>query len=223
MRFGVPGTVVFCIAAWLAAISVRPATRTHVEAEAAKAAPCAAPEYHQFDFWVGDWDGFDVEKPTLVVARNHVDRILGGCVLREDYLGTDGSEGQSFSIYDASRKVWHQTWVTNHGRLLVIEGRFRSGEMILAGADRTADGKERRVRGIWKRADGGVRETAFTSIDGGKTWQLWFDMIFRPHKPESVGVKKGHSSQLPVGEKNSRPITYWPRAPSSRLQYTMRP
>jgi hypothetical protein len=144
---------------------------------------CDAPEYHQFDFWAGNWDAFDVDKPNVIVARNRVDRILGGCVLREDYRGTNGSEGQSFTIYDASRKVWHQTWVTNRGRLLVIEGEFQSGEMIMSGADRTANGKERRVRGVWKAEKDGVRETAVTSLDGGKTWQPWFDMIFRPHQP----------------------------------------
>jgi hypothetical protein len=30
---------------------------------------------------------------------------------------------------------------------------------------------------------GGVRETAVTSTDGGTTWQPWFDLVFRPHKP----------------------------------------
>jgi hypothetical protein len=55
--------------------------------------------------------------------------------------------------------------------------------MVLLGADRTVDGKERRVRGVWKAVSGGVRETAFASIDGGKTWKLWFDLLFKPHKP----------------------------------------
>lgn len=141
---------------------------------------CTAPEYHQFDFWIGDWDAFDLDKPTVLAAHNRVDRILDGCVLREDYRSLDGSEGQSFSIYDASRRVWHQTWVTNRGKLLVIEGQFRSGEMVLAGVDRTEEGKERQVRGVWKPVKDGVRETAVTSVDGGNTWQPWFDMIFRP-------------------------------------------
>jgi hypothetical protein len=31
--------------------------------------------------------------------------------------------------------------------------------------------------------DGAVRETAMASTDGGKTWEPWFDLWFRPHKP----------------------------------------
>lgn len=149
-----------------------------------QSASCASAEYRQFDFWIGDWDAFDVDKPAVKVAHNRVDPILGGCVLLEDYQGTNGSKGQSFSIYDASTGVWHQTWMTNRGRLLVIEGKFEDGEMVLTGVDHAADGKERRVRGTWKPASGDVRETAVTSTDGGKTWQPWFDMMFRPHNPK---------------------------------------
>jgi len=143
-------------------------------------AACSAPEYRQFDFFAGDWDGFELDKPDVKVARNRVSSILNGCVLLEDYRGADGSHGESFSIYDASRKVWHQTWVTNRGALLVIEGGMHGDEMVLSGSDRTLDGKERLVRGVWKAVRGGVRETAVRSVDGGKTWTPWFDMIFRP-------------------------------------------
>jgi hypothetical protein len=147
-----------------------------------KPASCAAPEYRQFDFWVGDWDAFEVDKPTTKVARTRVDLILDGCVLRENYEGTDGHQGQSFSIYDASRKVWHQSWVTNRGQLLVIEGKIEAGEMILSGVDHAAPGRTI-VRGTWKPLNGGVREIGVTSSDGGKTWKPWFDLLFRPHKP----------------------------------------
>jgi hypothetical protein len=146
---------------------------------------CSAPEYRQFDFWVGDWDVSDVDKPEIV-ARAQVDRMLDGCVLREDYHGPNGMEGQSFSIYDASRKVWQQTWVTNRGKLLVIEGNLQGSEMVLSGVDHQR--ADQQVRGTWKPpaltpANGGVRETAVISTDGGKTWQPWFDLMFRPHKP----------------------------------------
>jgi hypothetical protein len=142
---------------------------------------CSTAEYRQFDFWLGDWDAFDVGGNTAV-ARVRVDRLLDGCVVREAYEGVDGHKGQSLSIYDSSRKVWHQSWVTNRGELLTIEGNFETGEMVLSGADRTADGKERRVRGIWRPEGAEVRESAVTSTDGGKNWTPWFDLVFRPHK-----------------------------------------
>jgi hypothetical protein len=52
--------------------------------------------------------------------------------------------------------------------------------MVLTGSDRTADGKPRLVRGIWKPDSAGVRETAATSTDNGVTWVPWFDLLFRP-------------------------------------------
>ncbi len=142
---------------------------------------CSAPVYRQFDFWLGDWDTFDVGSSTPD-ARVRVTSILGGCVVHEDYQALSGHRGESFTIYDATRKVWHQTWVTNRGELLVIEGTFASGAVMLRGVDHTSTGAPRLVRGTWKPVPGGVRETAFRSLDDGKTWQPWFDLIFRPHR-----------------------------------------
>jgi hypothetical protein len=143
-------------------------------------AGCAAPAYRQFDFWLGDWDVFDSHSQAKV-ARVHVTRTLDDCVLLEEYRGSDGHEGQSFSIYDAPRGVWHQTWVTNRGQLLFIEGNLRAGAMELSGSERLADGTVRLVRGTWQPSHDGVREVAVRSTDGGKTWTEWFDLVFRPH------------------------------------------
>jgi len=153
----------------------------YVGGESPTPVPCSAPEYHEFDFWLGDWDSFDFATSTKN-ARIRVDLILDGCVIHENYQNTDGHNRESFSIYDASRKVWHQSWVTNRGQLLIIEGNIQDGAMVLRGKDRTAAGEQRNVRGIWKPVEGGVRETAFTSLDGGKTWKPWFDLMLHPHK-----------------------------------------
>ena len=135
---------------------------------------CKDPAYHQFDFWAGNWDVFDVGSPTKV-AHARIDSILEGCVIREDYRDTGGHEGQSFTIYDASRKLWHQTWVTSDGVLLEIEGRFETNEMVLSGKNQ----KGEIVRGTWKAVNGDVREVAQKSADDGKTWNPWFDIMFR--------------------------------------------
>jgi hypothetical protein len=152
----------------------------HLSAAPAARASCTAPEYRQLDFWIGDWDVSDADG-TPNVARVRVERVLDGCALKEDYEDPTGLRGQSLSTYDASRGVWHQTWVTNRGQLLMIEGKMRDGALVLSGSYRAATGEETNVRGTWTAVNGGVREAAVTSTDGGKTWKPWFDLLFRSH------------------------------------------
>jgi hypothetical protein len=148
---------------------------------AARAVPCGAPEFRQFDFFTGDWDTYDVDSATKIVARNRVTVILGGCVLHEIYEGRDGLRGESYTIYDAARRGWHQSWVTNRGQLLLLDGGLKGDSMVLTGTDRAADGATSLLRGIWYRQGEAVRETAQRSTDGGKTWMPVFDIVFRRH------------------------------------------
>jgi hypothetical protein len=142
---------------------------------------CDDTAYRTFDFWVGDWDAYDSDQPGQKVAHAVVELILNRCVLHEIYEAADGHRGESFTIYDGSRRTWHQTWVTDHGQLLTIEGGLQDGAMVLNGADRTPDGTTRQVRGSWKAEKEGVREIAVRSTDDGHSWQPWFDLAFRPH------------------------------------------
>jgi hypothetical protein len=151
--------------------------------------PCSAPEYHQFDFWIGNWNAFDIGHPSKRVAVNRVTRILGGCVLLEDYRGADGHDGRSFSLYDAAGGLWRQAWVTNDGQILSLQGRLINGQIVLSGSQRTSNGGTRYVQGVWKRVPGGVRETAVTSTDNHH-WNSWFDMIFRPAHPAASGDRQ---------------------------------
>ena len=151
-------------------------------AQGATLAPCSSPEHRQFDFWLGNWQLFENDNANST-ARVRVDSVLDGCVLREHYEDDAGTLGESFTIFDSGRKKWHQTWVTNHGRLLTIEGGPQGRSMVLSGAYYREGGKEVLVRGIWTPVAGGVRESATTSDDAGKTWKPWFDISFRPRKP----------------------------------------
>ena len=143
---------------------------------------CATPEYRQFDFFAGDWDTYDVAAPSKLVARNKVTLILGGCVVHEVYRQTDGLVGESFSIYDASRGGWHQSWVTNRGSLLLLDGGLDGERMALTATEKSPDGTTSLLRGVWRREGTAVRETAERSADGGKSWTPVFDIVFRPHE-----------------------------------------
>jgi hypothetical protein len=143
--------------------------------------PCASSEHHRLDFWIGDWDAYDAGAPATPSAHVRVAPILDGCALREEYHGSNGAVGESLSTYDATRGVWHQTWMTNHGALLVLEGRFEGDLLTLVGRRKAENGKTLLVRGHWQPAGKGrVHEWAETSADGGTTWTVWFDFEFRP-------------------------------------------
>ena len=148
---------------------------------AAPAGACSAPQFRQFDFFAGDWDAYDAQSPGKPIARNKVDIILEGCVIHEDYRQNDGLHGESYSIYDSARKVWHQSWVTDRGELLLLDGGMQGDRLVFTGEQRTRDGKPSLLRGVWYRQGEGVRETATRSLDGGKTWQPVFDIVFKPH------------------------------------------
>jgi hypothetical protein len=145
-------------------------------------APCSATEYRQFDFFAGDWDTFDVSAPTKLVARNHVTPMVGGCALREVYEQGDGLRGESFSTYDVARHMWHQSWVTNRGALLLLDGKLEGDRMMLSATDRHADGSSSLIRAVWWREGAAVRERAERSRDSGKTWTPVFDIVFRRHR-----------------------------------------
>lgn len=134
---------------------------------------CTDPAFRAFDFWLGDWQ---VHKPDGKLAgRNRVTSEYGGCVVHEHYATDHGYGGESLNIYDASRKVWHQTWVDNSGLLLLLEGGIRDGAMVLEGQTLGADGKATRQRITWTRsADGSVRQLWEASDASGK-WTTAFD------------------------------------------------
>jgi len=146
-------------------------------------ASCTDAEYRQLDFWLGDWDVYEVTDSTQIVARNRVTRILNGCVLRELYEQKNGMVGESYSLWDAARGVWHQSWVTNRGTLLLLDGQLNGDRLVLTGPDKVPDGRPALIRGIWWAEGRDVREKADRSTDGGKTWTPLFDIVFRPHRP----------------------------------------
>jgi hypothetical protein len=163
----------FFPAALLLALAVLPRHGAAAQTAAIGQA-CKAPEYHQFDFWIGQWN---VTLPNGKRAGvNHIEPILGGCALRESWSGAGGSDGTSYNTYDATRRRWHQTWVDNQGSLLLLEGTFANGRMILEGETVDTAGQKQRQRITWEETSPGhVRQLWESSTDGGATWTTAFD------------------------------------------------
>jgi hypothetical protein len=144
---------------------------------------CSSAEYHQLDFWIGDWDVYDADAPAgPVQARARIEPIAGGCALHELYEQSDGLIGDSILSYDPVRRGWQQTWVTNRGALMQITGNFTGGELVLEGDSHLVDGRSVTQRITWQAKNPGVREFAVMSKDHGKTWSPAFDVSFVKHR-----------------------------------------
>ena len=135
--------------------------------------PCSSPEHRQFDFWIGQWD---VKTPDGKLAgRNTIEPILGGCALKESWTGAGGMVGTSYNSYNALSKGWHQTWVDGSGTLLLLDGGWKDGKMVLRGESAVQNGKALNEISWEKLEGGGVRQIWRVSQDGGKTWRVAFD------------------------------------------------
>jgi len=150
-----------------------------------RTAPCDKRECHQFDFWIGDWNVFNAKGE--LAGTNKVERILGGCVIQENWSGTRGSEGKSFNMYSPADSMWHQTWVDNEGSRLDLEGGFEDGRMVLAGDSRTPNGGSIHNRITWEKlADGRVQQHWEVSPDGEK-WSDAFLGFYTPRQKLAKG------------------------------------
>lgn len=150
--------------------------------------PCAGePRSAQFDYWLGEWDVRPFgAAPDGPAHQNSVTLEQDGCVLQEHWqsapdAGNHRYTGTSFSVFDAKRGVWHQTWVDNVGGLALFEGRADGqGDIVLeqvppAGGAATTP---RARMGYHRLGDGSVRQLVERSTDGGATWTTTIDLHY---------------------------------------------
>lgn len=180
--------VVLCCAIYPGLLLAGGAAPANAQSGGPPAAPCAAAEHRQFDFWLGEWQ---VEVPGKPTNKSRITKLFGACGIREEYWAGGGRyEGSSFNMYDAPRKVWHQTWVDNQGGLLALEGGLRGASMVLEGKQPGPQGGEQTSRITWTpNADGTVRQHWEISSDAGKTWTTAFDGLYR-HPPAAAPAAK---------------------------------
>lgn len=145
---------------------------------------CDAPEFRQFDFWVGDWDLAWKEGDKPKKGRNTITGILNGCAIAENFRSgaPENFDGLSHSTWDRDAKQWKQSWVDNTGAWLDFTGGWQDGKMVL-GREAEKDGKRWRQRMVfhaigkdalkwnWERSD-----------DQGRTWKVLWEIDYTRRK-----------------------------------------
>lgn len=144
-------------------------------------APCAAAEYAQFDFWVGEWDVYPTGKDKKV-AESRIEKLYNGCAVRENWMPLSGQAGGSLNSFDRDTAQWRQIWVDSNGGWVEFKGGLEGKAMVLTGLWRHAGGpgKHALTRMTYTRGeDGSVRQLGEQSTDSGKNWQPSFDFTYR--------------------------------------------
>lgn len=150
---------------------------------------CTDAVYSQFDFWVGEWDVYpnsaDPAKAPLI-AHSRIERLYGGCAVRESWMPLKGAGGGSLNAPDPDTGRWHQYWLDSAGSRVEFDGGLQKpGVMVLTGYWRGVNGpgKHGLIRMTYtRRDDGSVRQFGEISADHGVTWATNFDFIYRPRK-----------------------------------------
>ena len=175
----------------LASLFLLTAFAATVAAQATQPAPppCEAPEFRQFDFWVGDWDlTWPGQKSNEVQhGRNSISKKLGGCVIEEQFDGSKDAQlkGLSVSVYSPKSKKWQQTWVDDQGGYLDFTGEFSGGQMILSRHAQNAKGEDITQRMVFKNIAGDSFDWSWEqSKDHGATWTVVWPIHYvrRPAK-----------------------------------------
>ena len=127
------------------------------------ACACCTAEHDQFDFWMGDWEVFDLKNQKL--GENSIRKIEGDCILTEHWTGAKGTTGRSSNYYNPADSTWNQLWLDNQGTILVLKGKAAPNSMTLESDFVTApSGAVYRNRIEWRLNDDGTVTQTWDAI-----------------------------------------------------------
>jgi hypothetical protein len=171
-----------------------PSTTSSAAAPPPKPFDCSAPEYRQFDFWLGEWDvrpnpetmkppaGAPAPDPNRQPPINVITKIQGGCVIHESWDDRRGGTGQSFNVYDRVTQQWHQTWIDNGGGLHKYWGGLKDGSMVYIGEVPLGPAMRfqgRRTIRVTFTPMGPDRMRQFSeTLNSDGTWTLGYDFLY---------------------------------------------
>ena len=136
--------------------------------------------FEAFNFWIGEWDVYRYGTDQLV-GKNSISSINGGRTLMEVYHSTTSNyEGRSLNMYHVQKNQWEQFWTDNSGIVLHIVGNRVGDHMIMVDANSRVSTTNPQNRIDWHHiSDEEVRQTWSQSTDGGQTWIVVFDGLYK--------------------------------------------
>ncbi|MES2649087.1 MAG: hypothetical protein V4717_19575 [Bacteroidota bacterium] len=155
----------------------------------APASPCRVdPTYRQFDFWLGNWDVYNLKGKKA--GDSKISLILDSCIILEEWSGMPGPggttyKGKSFNTYDASTRQWQQHWVDNVGSSTHYSlGKFEGDKITFSTTpvSYTKDSIVVMKLTFFNLGSDKVRQLGEISNNNGNTWSPQYDLEYRRRK-----------------------------------------
>lgn len=162
---------------------------------------CNSEEFHQFDFWIGEWDINQkiIQKDGSWLetsAQTSVTSILNGCALEEHWKGdvrffwlgmekVETMEGFSFRYYNEKEKVWYLYWIDELNLSLGsgAKGKFENGKGEFFSENSTPNGKRMSRITFSNITENSVDWDLAISEDNGENWTtIWVMEMVRSGK-----------------------------------------
>jgi hypothetical protein len=146
--------------------------------------PCDTdPKYHQFDFWLGAWEVSSDRPGAAKSADATVERVLGGCGLRETWSSARSPTGDGIGMATFSRLTgaWRYFWVSGAGANTDFVGQPLDDKQMQFTVEQPdpSGGKRLRHWTLSQLPDGRLSEVSVGSLDGGKTWMPEYQLFWK--------------------------------------------
>jgi len=150
--------------------------------------PCSRPEYRQFDFWIGEWEAFDLKGNKA--GDSKISLILDSCIILEEWTSASINQGiryagKSFNTYNAATKQWQQTWVDNvGGSNEYLLGKFENNKIIYRSSPFPFNKDTMAIRKMTftNLNPDKLRQHGEISKDNGASWTTEYDLEYRRRK-----------------------------------------
>ena len=136
----------------------------------------------QFDFWIGDWEAFNVKGAKG--GDSKISLILDSCVILEEWTSANAPNGlvyagKSYNSYNAATKQWQQTWTDNTGNTTeFLRGEGKDGKIVFYADNVTSPKGELFMRRLTftKLTNDKVRQIGNRRDNKEKIWKTKYDV-----------------------------------------------
>lgn len=146
-----------------------------------RAQACSAPEFRQFDFWLGDWQ---VRKPDgSPDGSAHIEVVPNGCAVLEYRTFANGDVGTAINIFDPLSRQWEQLW-SSPGTTVRLKGKPAAASAMAMDGELVSPRAALPLRVTWEARPGREVMQRFEVQRDGQ-WKPLFQSLYVPARKQT--------------------------------------